>query len=92
VVSGTEGLSNGASVLVAARPGHIRLGDAVDPSGIAAAVVSIDEVGDHVIYHVAAADQTLEVHEPRGRRSARRVVGAAVRLMFDPDETIVVAA
>jgi ABC-type Fe3+/spermidine/putrescine transport system ATPase subunit len=89
--TGADGLSAGCEVLVAARPGHIRLADAADQTGIAAAIVSVEEIGDLIIYQVAASERTIEVHEPRSRKSARRPVGAAVRLAFDPDETIVIA-
>jgi len=83
-------VSRGAKVKVAIRPTHIEIGEPDDVRpGFVGTVATMTELGEKVVYQVDVFGQLLEIHASRLLSLRRREPGAHVKLLFDPDNTIV---
>lgn len=85
-----EGLAAGRDVQIAVRPTHVEVAAAIDPrEGFVGTVSAVAELGEKVVYQVDAAGTRVEAHASRMRSVRRHEPGATVKVVLDPDHTIV---
>jgi spermidine/putrescine ABC transporter ATP-binding subunit len=92
-VSNTNGYAAGAECKVAIRPSHIGVARAGDKRiGLPGVVKTAHELGERVVYHVEVNDLKFEADSPRNSNYERFSVGQSVKLVLDPDHTVLLRA
>lgn len=89
-VNDAQGKLPGDNCKVSIRPSQIEVVGADDPrEGINGTIKTAHALGERVVYRVQVGDLTVEANAPRTNTFERHAVGQSVKMVLDPDHTIV---